>query len=66
MAEPSFLGDGDTPRQTDTQWLRWVKMLGTYQNQSGALPANNPARGDGLRVIKQKLLCAITGTSYTG
>jgi hypothetical protein len=66
MPEPSFLGDGVTPVRTDTRWTHWVKMLGDYQNRSGSLPANNPARSDGLRVIKQKLLCAIAGTSYTG
>lgn len=66
MAEPSFLGDGDDPRRSDTKWLRWTKMLGEYQNRSGALSANNPRRSDGIRVVKQKLLCAISGVSYTG
>lgn len=64
--EPSFLGDGADPRRTDTKWLRWVKMLGQYQNEAGALAANNPLRGDPIRVVKQKLLCAINGVSYTG
>lgn len=66
MAEPSFLGDGDTQMRNDTLWLRWVKILGRYQNQPGSLPANNPRRSDGIRVIKQKVLCALDGTSYTG
>jgi len=66
MAEPSFLGDGDSGKRGDTAWIRWTKMLGEYQNRSGALPANNPGRGDGIRVVKQKLLCAINGVSYTG
>lgn len=66
MAEPVFLGDLDVPRRSDTKWLRWTKMLGQYQNRSGALSANNPRRSDGIRVVKQKLLNAINGTSYTG
>lgn len=41
-------------------------MLGQYQNRTGALSANNPSRSDGIRVVKQKLLNAINGTSYTG
>lgn len=66
MAEPSFLGDGETGSRTDTTWVEWVKILGHYQNQAGALPENNPNRHDPLRVIKQKILNAINGTSYTG
>lgn len=66
MPEPSFLSDAAVPRRSDTKWLRWVKMLGEYQNRTGSLPANNPNRGDGIRVVKQKLLNAINGTSYTG
>lgn len=66
MAQPTFLGDGDEQKRGDTRWLRWVKMLGQYQNRLGALSANNPQRGDSLRVVKQKLLNAVNGTSYTG
>jgi hypothetical protein len=64
MPEPSFLGDADDPRRSDTKWLRWTKMLGQYQNRSGALVANNPRRSDGIRVVKQKLLHAINDSSY--
>jgi hypothetical protein len=66
MAEPVFLGDGTTERRTDSRWVRWVKILGAYQNSPGALAANNPLRGDPIRVIKQKVLNAVNGTSYTG
>jgi len=66
MAEPSFIGEGTTQRAHDTRWLRWVKILSRYQNASGSLAANNAARGDGIRIIKQKTLCAIKRTSYTG
>lgn len=66
MPEPSFLGDGDVPARNDTVWMRWCKLLGQYQNRSGSLPANNPSRTDTVRVLKQKLLNSINGTSYTG
>lgn len=66
MAEPSFLGDGTVPRRSDAKWVRWTKMLGTYQNSPSAIAANNPKRGDGIRVVKQKLLNALRGTTYTG
>lgn len=66
MPEPSFLGDADDPRRSDTKWLRWTKMLGQYQNRPGTLPENNPRRSDGIRVVKQKLLNSIQNTSYTG
>jgi len=66
MAEPSFLGDSTTPRRSDAKWVRWVKILGSYQNAPLAIAANNPRRSDGIRVIKQKVLNAVRGTSYTG
>jgi hypothetical protein len=66
MAQPAFLSDGSTPRRTDAKWVRWTKILGKYQDAVGALPANNPARGDGIRVVKQKVLCSLAGVSYTG
>ena len=28
MASPSFLGDGSTPRRSDTQWVIMQKILG--------------------------------------
>jgi len=66
MAEPTFLGDGPDQKRNDSSWIRWVRILGRYQNLAAALPANNPRRSDGIRVIKQKVLCALNGTSYTG
>ena len=66
MGQPTFLGDGNTPRASDAKWVRWTKILGKYQDRVGALPANNPARGDGIRVVKQKVLCSLAGVSYTG
>lgn len=68
MAQPDFLGDGHTQRRSDTKWLVWAKTLGEYQDSLGgsALAANNPRRSDTLRILKQKLLCAIDGVTYTG
>lgn len=66
MPEPSFLGDGTTQRRSDTRWLVTAKWLGVFQNLPGALPANNPRRSDGLRVLREKINCALNGVSYTG
>lgn len=65
---PSFLGDGYDSRRSDAKWVVWAKNLGRYQSGLGssALSANDPARSDTLRILKQKLLCAIDGVPYTG
>ena len=66
MAEPSFLGDGTTQRRSDSKWVVTAKWLGVLQNQSGALPENNPKRTDGYRVLREKINCALNGVAYTG
>ena len=66
MAEPAFLGDGTTPRRSDSRWVVTAKWLGVLQNQNGALTANNPRRSDGLRVLREKINCALNGVAYTG
>lgn len=66
MAQDQFLSDGSTPRKTDARWFRWAKMLLRYQNVSGARAANDLRKTDTIREVKQKLLNAIQGTSYTG
>jgi hypothetical protein len=59
MAEPSFMGGGDTQRRTDSRWLRWCRFLGKLQNRPGSDPANNPRRMDSLRTLMEKALKAL-------
>lgn len=68
MPQPLFLGDGYDPRRSDAKWVVWAKNLGRYQTGLGgsALDENNPNRSDTLRILKQKLLCAIDRVRYTG
>lgn len=68
MAQPSFLGDGHNQRRTDPKRIVWCKKLGEYQDSLAgiALPANNPRPHDTVRVLMQKWLFALNGTSYTG
>jgi hypothetical protein len=67
MAQPSFFGDGHTPRRSDPKRIVWAKKLGDYQDSlASPLPANNPAPGDTERILMQKLLCALNSVSYTG
>lgn len=66
MAEPSFLGDATTQRRSDTKWVVTAKWLGVLQNQAGSIPANNPRRTDALRVLREKINCALNGVAYTG
>ena len=68
MAKPTFFGDGYTPRRSDPKRVVWCKKLGEYQDSIGisALPQNDPAINDTIRVLMQKLLCARNSVSYTG
>lgn len=64
MAEPNYYAEGTAMRSTDTGLRKWTKVLGVKQNEAGAKAANNPRRGDTMRIIKLKLLHAYRGTSY--
>lgn len=66
MAQPSFYPEGVTALLSDTRLRIWKKILGYYQNQAGALAANNPTINDTLRITKQKVLCAKKGVAFTG
>lgn len=66
MAQPEFLGNGPTPRATDTQWLSLARQLGVLQNLGGALGANNPRRSDTKAILNRKIANARAGTAYPG
>lgn len=61
MAQPVILSDDDTPNVHDTMWRIRAKILGYYQNQPGALPANDPSPTDTRWKQKLKILKALNG-----
>lgn len=66
MSQPTFLNGGTTPHRSDSRWLRWVRILSSYQNLVGASPANNALRTDSLRTLKEKTLSSIAGEPIEG
>ncbi len=61
-------GEGNAGRRDDPKWIVQCKWLLTLQAGLGnsALAANNPDRADGVRVLREKILCAKDGVSYHG
>lgn len=62
------LSDGTTPRRTDARWPILVKWLTSIQSNNGliAIAKNDPRRDDTRRILFEKILCALTGTTYNG
>ena len=62
MSQPTFFGEGYTPRPKDTLWRVRAKILGYYQSQAGADPANDPKPHDTRYWQKRKILQSLNGT----
>ena len=54
MPQPDFYPEGTVPANKDTEYRLMVKILGHFQNQGGALAANNPQLGDTKRRVVRK------------
>lgn len=60
MSQPSYYLRGSFAQRTDTRLVRWTRILGAWQNVSGADSRNNPRKGDTLRQTLVKLAKALS------